>query len=105
MVTFANSVDPDETARNIRIHTVCHSFCYWLLTETPIYNNGYVQIQRWKSPFQKLRYERVKHALSRITDSIYLIFSYLFIIACFAYVALICSAKSDVPQHQHAREP
>ena len=26
MTTFENSVDPDETARLIWIHTVCHSF-------------------------------------------------------------------------------
>ena len=29
-------------------------FCYWL-TGTPICNSGSVQIQRWKSPFQKPR--------------------------------------------------
>ena len=31
-----------------------------ILTETPICNNVCVQIQRWESPFQKLRGEGVK---------------------------------------------
>ena len=59
------SVNPDETDHNehiimshlIRIDTVCH--CYWFLTETPIHKNGCVQIQRWKSPCQKIRDERL----------------------------------------------
>ena len=38
----------------------CLPFCYWFLTETPICTNGCIQIQRWKSPFQKLRDERMK---------------------------------------------
>ena len=32
----------------------CLSFCYWFLTETLICNYWCVQIQRWKSPCQKL---------------------------------------------------
>ena len=42
----------------IRIYSL--PFCYGFLTETLICNNGCVQIQRWKSPFQKLRDESVK---------------------------------------------
>ena len=60
--TFANSADPDETARNGPSHLDLHClpFCYWILTGTPTCNNGYVQIQRWKSPFPKLGDESVK---------------------------------------------
>ena len=38
----------------------CLPLCYFFLTETHICTNGCVQIQRWKTPFQKLRDERVK---------------------------------------------
>ena len=60
--TFANSVDPDEMARNKWSHQDLHGppFCSWFLTETPICNNGCVQTQRWKSPLQKLWGEWVK---------------------------------------------
>ena len=44
------------TSHLVRIYTVRH---YWFLTETPICNNGCVQIQRWKSPYQKFKGERV----------------------------------------------
>ena len=52
--SFANSADPDETC-NKPSHPDphCLPFCYWFLTETPICNNGCVQIQRWKGPFKK----------------------------------------------------
>ena len=51
------------TSRLIRIYTVCH-FCIDFFTETPICNNACVQIQRRKSPFQKLRGERVNRKIS-----------------------------------------
>ena len=38
-------------------------FCYWVLTKPLICNNGCVQIQRWKSPFQELRGERIHTGL------------------------------------------
>ena len=61
MATVANSVDPDETAPDEPSHLDphCLPFCYRFFTETPVCNNGCVQIQRRKSPFQKLRAERV----------------------------------------------
>ena len=42
----------------IRIYTGCH--CYWFFITTPIWNNWCVLIQRWNSPYQKLRGERDK---------------------------------------------
>ena len=35
--------------------------------EIPVWNNGYDQIQGWKSPLQKLRDERVKSEISIAT--------------------------------------
>ena len=57
---IANSVDPDETARYQPSHQDLHCllFCYLFLIETPICNNGCVQIQ---IPCQKLGGERVDH--------------------------------------------
>ena len=51
---FLNSADPEETARNEPSHQDLHSFqsCYWFVTETPICDNGSVQIKKQKSPFQ-----------------------------------------------------
>ena len=59
--TFANSLDPDETACNEPSHQglQCLSFCFWFLTGIPICNSGHVQIQSWNRPLQKLRGERV----------------------------------------------
>ena len=37
---------------------------FWFFAETPIWNNGSGQSQRWKSPLQKLRDEMVKSQLS-----------------------------------------
>ena len=78
---FVNSADPDETPYNESSHQDLHCFqsCYWFVTEIPICNNGCVQIQRWKSPFQKLRGERVNltnssHHSSR-QHSVFLSFS------------------------------
>ena len=50
------------TSRLIRIYTVCHCvFIYiYILADCPIWNNGCVQIQRWKSPLRKLWDERGK---------------------------------------------
>ena len=43
---YVNSVDPDETARNEPSHQDLHClpFCLSVKTETPIFNNGTVQI-------------------------------------------------------------
>ena len=46
----------------------CLPFWNWFLTDTPIWNNGYVQIQSWKSPCQKVGDENVK---TRIRDLIF----------------------------------
>ena len=35
----------------------CFQSCNWFVSETPISNNEYVQIQKLKYPFQKLRGE------------------------------------------------
>ena len=65
--TFANSADPDETARNELSHQVLHCllFCFRVLTQTPICSNGFVLIQKWKSPIQKNTGERVKSWIRR----------------------------------------
>ena len=57
MVTFANSVDPDEMAHNEPSHLDLHClpFCFG----TPVCNSEHAQIQS-KRPFQKLEGERVK---------------------------------------------
>ena len=58
--TFANSINPDETvimSRLIRICLVCHSVLDLQLS--PYGGSGCVQMQRWKSSFQKLRAERI----------------------------------------------
>ena len=47
----ANSVDPDEPSP-LDIH--CLPFCFSGYTEAPIFNNGHIQIQRWKRPLQEL---------------------------------------------------
>ena len=71
MVTFANSVDPDEMARNEPPHQNpnCWHFVIeiWLkplFVTVDMYSYEFidwrVQIQRWESPFQKLKVERVK---------------------------------------------
>ena len=51
----------------------CLPFCYTFLNETPISNNEHVQIQRWKSPCQKLGCERVRYYESPMKSYIYLI--------------------------------
>ena len=52
---FPNSVDPDDDkALNEPSHQDLHWLCGFILT-VPIWNNGSDQIQRWKSPFQKLK--------------------------------------------------
>ena len=40
-----------ETSRLIWICTF--HFCYWFLNWNPIFNDGTVQIQSWKKPFEK----------------------------------------------------
>ena len=57
--TFANSVDPDEMARNEPSHQdlPCLSFCVDFCLTLPICYNGYVQIQRRKNSIQKLKGE------------------------------------------------
>ena len=63
---YVNSVDPDETARYEPSHQDLHCVPFWFLmkTETPIFNNGYVQILSWKRPLQILRDERIKCVFS-----------------------------------------
>ena len=58
---FANSVDPDETARNEPSHLDLHclSLCSWFMVYTHIRNNGCAQNQSRKSPLHKLTVERV----------------------------------------------
>ena len=55
--TFANSADPDETARDEPSYQDIHDipFCLIFFTETPICNNGCVRVQRLNSPCQKLQ--------------------------------------------------
>ena len=45
--TFTNSVDPDEMAHNEPSHLDLHclSICIQFCTDTPICNNGHIQIQ------------------------------------------------------------
>ena len=59
---FTNNVDPDEMANNEPSHLdlICLTFCSWFTYANLFCNNGCVQMQRWKSLFQKLRVERVK---------------------------------------------
>ena len=55
--TYANSEDPDEMACNQPSHLDLHClpFNFFLfLSEIPISSSGRVQIQGWKSPYQKL---------------------------------------------------
>ena len=57
----ANSVDPDETPNDSSFHQQdLHwmSFCIDVLQETPIWNTGPDQIQRWQNLLQKTRDER-----------------------------------------------
>ena len=58
--TYANSVDPDEKARNEPSHKdlQCLPFCSRFLTDMPIRKNDCVQIQKWKSPLRNIRSER-----------------------------------------------
>ena len=67
--TYANSADPDETARNEPSHQDLHClpFCFSVYTETPLFNEGPAQIQRWKRPLQELGGERVN--VVRVLDA------------------------------------
>ena len=65
-IFFANSVGSDKMAPNDIEPSHQDLQClplklFWFLThsETPIWNHGSNQIQRWKNPFQKHRDERV----------------------------------------------
>ena len=51
-------------SRLIRIYTFL-AFCFSVYTETPIFNNGPLQIQRWKRPLQEVSGERVNLPLPR----------------------------------------
>ena len=59
--TFEISVDPDEmTHTKISHQNLNHlTFCFILRLIFLCFNNGCVKIQKQKSPFQKLRGERV----------------------------------------------
>ena len=48
----------DDKPSHQNLH--CLHLFFSVLTETPVFTNGTVQIQRWKSPLQKLRGGRVK---------------------------------------------
>ena len=50
-------------SRLIRIYTVFYSVV--ILTDTPIWNNGFDSIQKWKSAFHIIRGERVKQPFFR----------------------------------------
>ena len=54
-IFVTNSVDPDETAQSEPSHQNLHClpFCFDFLTETPFWNNGSDQIQKW-TPVQKV---------------------------------------------------
>ena len=69
---LANSADPEETAHHELSHQDLHCllFCYRFFTPTPISNNGCVQKQWWKSPFQKLKGARVKFTRPRTGKTI-----------------------------------
>ena len=48
---YANNVDPDEMAHNEQSHQDLHlPLDSQFLTGISMWNNGWVQIQRWKSP-------------------------------------------------------
>ena len=70
MLIEANSVYPDETTRNEQTYQDIHylPFCSWILTDTPTFNRGFVQIQRQKSPLRKLRDEQVNLTVLVSTD-------------------------------------
>ena len=56
----ASSVDPDKTAHNEPSHQDIHYLpLLFFDLKTPMCIGGHVQIQCWKSSFQKLRDERV----------------------------------------------
>ena len=58
--TYANCVDPKEWSQ-VSSGSTLFAILFSFLTETPLWNNGYGQIQRWKSLLQNLRDERVNH--------------------------------------------
>ena len=64
----ANSVEPDETALFDLSHQDLHClpFPFVFLADFPICDIGQVQIQRWKSPFWKLRVERVNSCVPNL---------------------------------------
>ena len=47
---FANSVDPDETALNEPSNQDIHCLLYCFVADFLLCNNGYAQVQKWKSP-------------------------------------------------------
>ena len=51
-----DSIDQDETANNELFHQdlYCVPFCFIVLTEMPICNNGFVQIKSWICALMKL---------------------------------------------------
>ena len=62
--TSANREDPDETAHNEPSHLNLHClpFRFQFFTDTPICNNGHIQIQGWKSTIHKYKGETIKFA-------------------------------------------
>ena len=63
---FANSVAPDETARNEPSHLELHClpFCSWCMTDTPFHNNECIQNHSRNSPLHKLKGLKVTIAIS-----------------------------------------
>ena len=87
--TFANRVDPDETALltlNEPSHRDLHclSAWYWVLTQNPIYNNGCVQLQGWMTPLKNCRDERVKGQFCVRNCVIFIIITIIIIIIIIA---------------------
>ena len=80
--TCANSVDPDEMARNEPSHQDLHCFYYyyyyfkWKLL---VYISGHVHVQGWMSPFQKFVDERFIKFNERSSSIINVYMAYKFV--------------------------
>ena len=64
---WANSADPDEMAHNEPSHQDLHylPLCFSIYTKPTIFNNGLVQIQRWKRALQEVRVEELNQQKKR----------------------------------------
>ena len=83
----ANSVDPDETARNAvssgSTPFAILFFVVYFLTEFPFSIIGHVQIQGWKSLLQKLMGESLICLLASIQSFCFPL-NYLYLLNCFS---------------------